>query len=387
MSQLFVNLYYLLKYVFRKDKERCPRCNKESFIHNFLQHDENTCLPPIVAKYCTYCHLWEPISYKKMNKMKILFFYKHKSSFIFKDIELLSKHYDVAPFFFSGLRCIPKLILALHRTNLIFIWFASYHAFLATLLSRKPKIIVTGGYDVASVPSIKYGLLQHPVFKHMVKYILKRATRIISVSEFNKQELVKNLNITNSIMILNCADTSTYKSSGKKENIVLTVGNVNKETWIRKGISKFVEVAQELNSDIQFIIIGKIDSSMESTTQQLTKSIPNLTFTDYVSDKELLKHYQRAKVYCQLSRYESFGIAPAEAMLCECVPVVTEQTALPEVVGDTGFYASYDNLPSMKDAIHEALRSNKGKQARERVLKLFSPEIREAKLKEVIDNI
>ena len=224
----------------------------------------------------------------------------------------------------------------------------------------------------------------------MVKYILKRATRIISVSEFNKQELVKNLNITDSIMILNCADTATFKPSGKKEDIILTVGNINKETWIRKGISKFMTSAQYFGLTCKaskFIVVGRISEDMKDKVGHIEKVTPNLTFTGYVSDEELLKHYQQAKVYCQLSRYESFGIAPAEAMLCECVPVVTDQTALPEVVGDTGFYVSYNSLSSINDAIHEALRSNKGKQARERVLKLYNPELREKALVKVIKEL
>ena len=67
----------------------------------------------------------------------------------------------------------------------------------------------------------------------------------------------------------------------------------------------------------------------------------HIEFTGFVTDDELLGWYQRAKVYCQLSYYESFGMAAAEAMLCECVPVVTRKGALPEVVGETGFYVEY----------------------------------------------
>jgi glycosyltransferase involved in cell wall biosynthesis len=63
---------------------------------------------------------------------------------------------------------------------------------------------------------------------------------------------------------------------------------------------------------------------------------------------------QRA-VYVQLSAYESFGMALAEAMQCGCVPVVTRRGALPEVVGDAGWYVPYGDPDAAARAIREAL--------------------------------
>jgi len=47
-------------------------------------------------------------------------------------------------------------------------------------------------------------------------------------------------------------------------------------------------------------------------------------------------------------------------MLCECVPVVTKNGALPEVVGDTGFYVAYDDERDVAEGIKKALKSEKG---------------------------
>ena len=70
----------------------------------------------------------------------------------------------------------------------------------------------------------------------------------------------------------------------------------------------------------------------------------------------------------------------AEGMLCGCVPVVTDRGAIPEVVGDTGFYVPYGDPEATAEAIKEALNSNKGKQARERIKKMFPIERREREL-------
>ena len=102
----------------------------------------------------------------------------------------------------------------------------------------------------------------------------------------------------------------------------------------------------------------------------------------------LLQYYQKAKVYCQLSTQESFGVALAEAMACGCVPVVTRKYSLPEVVGDTGFYVPYNDPETTAEAIKKALRSDKGAKARERVKKKFSEEQREKRLlQEIIEII
>lgn len=320
--------------------------------------------------------------------MKILVVYKHNRSFVHKDIELLSKHYDVTPFFYSGFKCIRKLWSELRDTDIVFIWFASNHAFITTFLARRPKIVVTGGFDVAGEKEINYGLMLSPIFKRMVRYILKRAAKIISVSEFNKRELEKYLGMKDSVVIYNCADINRFKPDGKKEEMVLTVGNVNNETWIRKGISKFVETAQYFQlrgKPINFVVVGKIYDDAKEKVKRVLEKTSNITFTDFVLDEELLKYYQRAKVYCQLSYYESFGVAPAEAMLCECIPVVTNRGALPEVVGDFGYQVNYDNLSDIAKSIEKALKSKNGKKARERVLECYSPIKRERKLISLVE--
>ena len=147
----------------------------------------------------------------------------------------------------------------------------------------------------------------------------------------------------------------------------------------------FVKAAKFL-PETEFLLVGKSsDSSIEHLKALAGK---NVSFTGFVSDEELLKIYQKAKVYCQLSYYESFGMTPAEAMLCKCVPVVTKRGALPEVVGDTGLFAEYGNEESTANSIEKALKSNEEheKKARIHVIKSFSSNERKKKLIEAVRN-
>jgi glycosyltransferase involved in cell wall biosynthesis len=74
-------------------------------------------------------------------------------------------------------------------------------------------------------------------------------------------------------------------------------------------------------------------------------------------------------------------------MLCECVPVVTRKGALPEVVGDSGFYVEYGNVEETTKAIGEALGSELRKKARSRIETNFPLKRREERIREIIDNL
>jgi len=319
--------------------------------------------------------------------MKVLFIYRHKRTFVEKDIELLKKHYDVVPFFFSFSKLL-QLRRELKKCDVVFIWFASFHAYITAKMTKKPMIVVTGGYDVAGERSIRYGLMLNPVYRHMVKYVLKKAKKILAVSEFNKGEIEKYLGINNAEVIYNVIDHNKFIPGSKKQKIILTVGFIKDETWVRKGIDTFVEAAQLFNlHEIpgRFVVVGKIADSMKERVKHVEKNTPNITFTGFIPDEELLKWYQKAKVYCQLSIYESFGVAPSEAMACGCVPVVSNRGALPEVVGDVGFYVDLQHLCITEQAILNALKSRRCKKARKRVIDNFSDEHRERKLKRILD--
>ena len=87
-----------------------------------------------------------------------------------------------------------------------------------------------------------------------------------------------------------------------------------------------------------------------------------------------------------MKHYDSFGMALAEAMACVCIPVLTNSAALPEVVGDVGFYVPYGDEKATAEAIEEALKSDKGEEARERIKMMF-PVREERREKELIQII
>jgi len=318
------------------------------------------------------------------NPTKILFVYTDLSSFVKTDLEILERHFDVEPVQWTRTRDVAnmlRIIWHILRTDLSFIWFAGGHAARVVFLSKlfgKKSIVVVGGYEVANVPEIGYGAMIYPKSARKVKYVLENANKILSVSKFNKNEILKYTSSENVELVYNGVDCDKFKPNAPKDaNLVITVGYVDDLVTKRKGFETFIKSAKYL-PNAKFILIGKHrDSSIEHLKSVVP---PNVKFAGFVSDEELLRWYRKTKVYCQLSMYESFGMTLAEAMACECVPVAADNAALPEVVGDTGFYVPYGDPKTTAEAIEKALQSDKGEEARGRVKRLFPIERREKEL-------
>jgi glycosyltransferase involved in cell wall biosynthesis len=246
--------------------------------------------------------------------------------------------------------------------------------------------VVIGGFEVANIPERKFGLLASSLTAWIPKLVLRYADKILVVDASLKRDAIRytGINRQDILVVPTGYDFQKFSSAGIKRDIVLTVGGVSYENLWRKGFETFVRAAQYL-PDLKFIVIGKFQD--ESINYLKSIAPPNVEFVGYKPEAELIKYYQRAKVYCQLSRHEGLPNALCEAMLCECVPVGARYYGIPTAIGDAGFYVPYGDVKATAEAIKNALRSNKGRAARARIKRLFSMGRRERKLLEVFREV
>jgi glycosyltransferase involved in cell wall biosynthesis len=216
-----------------------------------------------------------------------------------------------------------------------------------------------------------------------VKYVLENADRVLTVDDGLKRDAIKNLGVDgkNIQTVPTGYDYEKFKPEGEKENLVISVSIGDNWERIRlKGLDTFVKSAEFL-PDVKFLVIG-IQGDALNKLQDVATS--NVEFTGFISDEKLLRYYQKAKVYCQLSMREGLPTALCEAMLCECVPVGTDVQGVRTAIGNAGFYVPYSDEKATAEAIKKALKSNKGKEARERIRNMFPMEKREKELIEII---
>jgi glycosyltransferase involved in cell wall biosynthesis len=327
-------------------------------------------------------------------RTKILFVHPKISSFIQADLDILKKHFDVRVLDTGSkkkslggmLGAMWDLFLGVLWSDLTFSWFADIHAKWQVRCSRvfgKPSIVVVGGYEVAKLPEIGYGSLLDPSKTKMVKYILTRADKVLPVDESLKVRAMDNLGVDgkNMAVVPTGFDVRRFSPSGVKEELVLTVAVYN--DWQRaqvKGLDMFVKTAALLPR-VKFLVVG---GSGEGADRLKGTAGSNVDFIGPVSQEELVKSYQRAKVYCQLSKQEGLPNAVCESMLCECIPVGSRIPGIERAVGDAGFLVPVGDHQAAADAIRKALVSNKGKDARDRIKELFSLENREKAIQDIV---
>ncbi len=320
-------------------------------------------------------------------KKRILFIYPFLSSFIEKDLNILKEEFEVIPFHYRGKKDLFRLMKKVLTTDLNVSWFILGHATSAVFFSkifRKNSIIIAGGWDVVSMPEMGYGAMRGEKRIKKTRLALKRTDKIIAVSESTKNWVLRWVDRNDIITVYHGFDAKKFAPKGQKEDMVVTIGKLKDEITIQiKGIDTFVKVAKLL-PDVKFVLIG--DHDLNVAEKWKAKAPSNLEIMDFLPQEKLLEYYQKAKVYAQLSYQESFGCALAEAMLCECVPVVTRKGAIPEVVGDVGFFVEYGDDEGTASKIKEALVSEKGGQVRKRIMSLFPLENRKNHLKKILND-
>lgn len=232
----------------------------------------------------------------------------------------------------------------------------------------------------------------------------RRADRIITISEFSKQEIMKYLGIEEKkIAVVPCAvDREVFRPDydsaeirrvaekyGIKGSYILYLGTLEP----RKNITQLIEAYKLLQERAaerpKLVIAGKkgwgFDNIFELVQRYQLKE--EVVFTGYVPDEEIPYLLSGALCFVFPSLYEGFGMPPLEAMACG-VPVISSNVAsIPEVVGDAGILINPKETEELYQAMFAMVTDEKKcNELRKRGLersRQFSWEASAAKLREV----
>lgn len=323
----------------------------------------------------------------------ILFVHHDRGRFVELDRQLLTERYSVTDFYVNSFRINPLTVLRqVQRHRVIFAWFASWHSFLPTLFARlagTPSLLVIGGYDLANMPEIGYGNQRARSSRWISSWAMHLATSLTTYAEYNRQEAINKIHLTGKsihLVYLGVPDAFNALPTSPRDQMALSVGIVKRTNLWRKGHEPFVQAAAYL-PEVQFVLVGAWKDDAIDHLRNIATS--NVSFTNWLSDQELLNYYQQSAVYVQPSLHEGFGLSVAEAMLAGCIPVVTRAGALPEVVGDAGVYLASNDPQAIAEGIQAALTADDSqrRRARERITRQFSLENRRQQLYNLIDEL
>ena len=146
--------------------------------------------------------------------------------------------------------------------------------------------------------------------------VLKQAPVIICVSKLFMEQM-KEMEYQYKEKfnyIMNPVNTKIFlqnQTVDRNENLIISVGGGKKRKNIL-NICKAIELLnQKYNKKYKFLVVGSNEGDIDK--------IKAFKFVQYIESIEYInmpKYYSKCKLYIQNSSFETFGLAPVEALLC-----------------------------------------------------------------------
>ena len=219
--------------------------------------------------------------------------------------------------------------------------------------------------------------LRRSVHFFLTRRVLRRAARVLAVSQFTKNEIHKILAIPDDRIevVYNAIDERFLHGHATEADramiaqryqvnypFVLYAGAIRPHKNVVRIIEAFSALKSELAKgdlfgDLKLIIIGDDVVGHPRLRRTVVRSgvQQDVRFLGFVPIEVLRIFYDVAKVFVFPSLYEGFGLPPLEAM-AHGTPVVTSNTSsLPEVVGNAALMVNPENVFEIRRGLQQAL--------------------------------
>ena len=207
------------------------------------------------------------------------------------------------------------------------------------------------------------------IYKKKVQYGANVANRIIAVSEQTKKDIIRYLDVDESLIrVVYQGCNSKFYSRVSEESLqstrlqfslpaeyLLYVGTIEE----RKNLLRIVEAMNRGNIDFPLVVVGRKTAYFTQVKSYIEKNrMDNIHFLDQVQVSELPAIYQGSRGFIYPSSYEGFGIPILEA-LNSSVPVIASRGGcLEETTGKGGLLINPEDQEEMIHAIRQLLEDS-----------------------------
>jgi len=188
--------------------------------------------------------------------------------------------------------------------------------------------------------------------------MLEQAAVVLTVSEFLKARMANWFSVKPEriFVVGNGVEEEYFKAADMPRGLsgepsdspfVLTVGGLN----YMDGGDRIVLLARAMRKRLPEFRILVAGQQHEGRLKRQAMELPNVTLLGYQRAERLALYMRDAATLVFPTRYETFGIAAAEAMAAGTPLITCASTAVPEVVGDAGIYVDPDQPESVLEAL------------------------------------
>lgn len=247
--------------------------------------------------------------------------------------------------------------------------------------------------------------------KYMLENVpktIKKVSRVITISENSKKDLVKyyglkpeKINIVYPFVdteVINKSSAMDIKKIKSKYLITkkyfLFIGNIEPRKNLIGVLIAYSQLPEKIKQEYNLVIAGGkgwLNNEIHTKIEEINASNKYVLKTGYVPDEDIPHLISGASIFIFIPFYEGFGIPPLEAMACGVPVISSNNSSLPEAVGDAGYYVDANKPDQTTKAIKEILNNpklrNKLIKNGYRQISKFTPEKSACQLHDALTNL
>ena len=223
------------------------------------------------------------------------------------------------------------------------------------------------------------------IYERLEKQLITQVDCVITVSEFLEEKMKENYPAAKqSKVIPNSVDVDLFKPATDKSarrdllrrlnlredaQLIFTAGGTQEV----KGLPFMLDALGHLNtSGVILLICGPKGNKHSCIADIPSSGLEAIRYIGILDPECVVRAYQAADIYIHTSKYDSFGLAPLEAMACGCPVIVSDRVGMSDLLedGTDGFIVRYGDTEDLSGKIEllladDELRRTMGTRARE----------------------
>jgi len=229
--------------------------------------------------------------------------------------------------------------------------------YLSRLVAPKAKLMVTIHDMIPFFYPKKYSALRSVLVRNMSIFAARAAHKVITVSNNSKNDIVSIAHVDENkvVVVYNFIPPPYQLTNDEDDKYFLCISTLEPGKNVEQVIRGFGRFKKRTGYSYRFYWVGRI--GWVYTQNYLDKIVENenlkesFIFKGYLSEVEKQDILRRCTSIVYLSHYEGFGLPVLEGLTFNKPSLVSNNSSLPEVAGETGVLCD----PLDTDSIAEGL--------------------------------